>query len=64
MSGIGTKDGRVRALVEDLMPGVKYQFDIHTVSYSLHSYTTTLAARTSKLFWRTKNPKNLHYSIM
>lgn len=39
--------GRVRALVEDLMPGIRYQFDIHTVSYGLHSDVTTLNARTS-----------------
>ena len=47
MSGNGAKGGSVRALVEDLMPGVKYQFDIHTVSYGLHSDVTTLTARTS-----------------
>lgn len=49
MSGNGAKGGRVRALVEDLMPGVKYRFDIHTVSYGLHSDVTTLTARTMPL---------------
>lgn len=39
----------VRVLIGDLMPGVKYLFEIHTVSYHLHSDITKLAARTSKL---------------
>lgn len=39
----------VRVLIGDLMPGVKYLFEIHTVSYQLGSDTTKLAARTSKL---------------
>jgi hypothetical protein len=38
----------VRVLIGDLMPGVKYLFEIHTVSYHLHSDITKLAARTSK----------------
>jgi hypothetical protein len=39
----------VRVLIGDLMPGVKYLFEIHTVSYHLHSDITKLAARTSEL---------------
>lgn len=50
MTGKGTEGGSVRALVEDLMPGVKYQFDIRTVSYELQSDVTTLSARTSQYF--------------
>jgi hypothetical protein len=38
----------VRVLIGDLMPGVKYLFEILTVSYHLGSDTTKLAARTSK----------------
>ncbi|XP_073996604.1 protein tyrosine phosphatase 10D isoform X2 [Rhodnius prolixus] len=49
MTGKGTEGGSVRALVEDLMPGVKYQFDIRTVSYELQSDVTTLSARTMPL---------------
>ncbi|KAL1116196.1 hypothetical protein AAG570_005691, partial [Ranatra chinensis] len=49
MSGNGTEGSIVRALVEDLMPGLKYQFDIHTVSYGLHSDITKLTARTMPL---------------
>ncbi|XP_014240929.1 tyrosine-protein phosphatase 10D isoform X2 [Cimex lectularius] len=49
MTGFGSEGGTVRALVEDLMPGIKYQFDIHTVSYNLHSDITTLTARTMPL---------------
>ena len=54
MSESGNEDGSVRALVENLVPGVKYQFDIHTVSYNLHSDITTLTARTSKCLNRIK----------
>ncbi|KAF6198980.1 hypothetical protein GE061_007003 [Apolygus lucorum] len=43
------KGGDVRALVEDLMPGIKYKFDIHTVSYGLHSDVTPLTTRTMPL---------------
>lgn len=39
----------VRVLIGDLMPGVKYLFEIHTVSYHLGSDTTKLAARTMPL---------------
>lgn len=49
MSGLGPKEEeRVRAVVEDLMPGVMYNFEIHTVSYDLHSDITSLTARTCK----------------
>ncbi|XP_046673294.1 tyrosine-protein phosphatase 10D isoform X3 [Homalodisca vitripennis] len=40
---------RLRAVVEDLMPGVRYNFEIHTVSYDLHSDITSLTARTLPL---------------
>lgn len=43
-----TDEQPVRVLIGDLMPGVKYLFEIHTVSYHLHSDITKLAARTSK----------------
>lgn len=54
MTGLGSREEeRVRAVVEDLMPGVMYNFEIHTVSYGLHSDITSLSARTceSILIW-------------
>jgi cadherin 5 type 2 (VE-cadherin) len=45
----GAEDQTVRVLIGDLMPGVKYLFEIHTVSYHLDSDITKLAARTSEL---------------
>ena len=45
----------VRVLIGDLMPGVKYKFEIHTVSYHLESDITKLSARTSKLPHDSKN---------
>lgn len=49
MTGGGVDDGKpVRALIEDLMPGVKYRFEIHTVSYGLESDITPLTTRTSE----------------
>ncbi|XP_075214257.1 protein tyrosine phosphatase 10D isoform X3 [Lycorma delicatula] len=50
MTGGGSDDGKpVRALIEDLMPGVKYRFEIHTVSYGLESDITPLTTRTMPL---------------
>lgn len=50
MTGQGIEEGKmVKALVEDLMPGVKYNFEIHTVSYNLHSDVTRLTSRTLPL---------------
>ncbi|BET01485.1 protein-tyrosine phosphatase 10d [Nesidiocoris tenuis] len=49
MTAMGNEGGDVRALVEDLMPGIKYQFDIHTVSYGLHSDVTVVTSRTMPL---------------
>lgn len=47
MSGLNLpEEESVRAVVEDLMPGVLYKFQIHTVSYDLHSDITYLSART------------------
>lgn len=47
MSGLGLPDDeRVKAVVEDLMPGVLYNVEIHTVSYELHSDIIPLSART------------------
>lgn len=49
MSGLRIEDEKfVKALVEDLMPGVKYNFEIHTISYDLHSDVTRLTSRTCK----------------
>ncbi|RZF35702.1 hypothetical protein LSTR_LSTR009570 [Laodelphax striatellus] len=48
-STIGEEGRSVRALVEDLMPGVKYRFEIHTTSYHLDSDITSLTARTMPL---------------
>lgn len=46
----GVEEGAtVRILISDLMPGVKYVMEIQTVSYNLHSDTTKLSTRTSKL---------------
>lgn len=46
----GDEEGHtVRILISDLMPGVKYAMEIQTVSYNLHSDTTKLSTRTSKL---------------
>ncbi|XP_046394393.1 tyrosine-protein phosphatase 10D isoform X1 [Ischnura elegans] len=48
----GSSDGshvKVRAIVGDLMPGVKYSFGIFTSSYSLRSNTTILEARSLPL---------------
>jgi hypothetical protein len=47
MSGLELKDEeRVRAVVEDLVPGVMYNLEINTVSYDLHSDITSLSVRT------------------
>lgn len=51
MSGLGLPDEeRVKAVVEDLMPGVLYNVEIHTVSYELHSDIIPLSARTRESF--------------
>jgi Fibronectin type III domain. len=42
------KDKHVHILIDQLTPGVKYQFTIRTVSYNLESGVTSLSARTSK----------------
>lgn len=39
----------VRVLIGDLVPGVEYKFDIHTISYNLISDLTQLSARTLPL---------------
>lgn len=39
----------VRVLIGELMPGVQYKFEIHTVSYRLTSDTTHLSTRTMPL---------------
>nr|CAD7427319.1 unnamed protein product [Timema monikensis] len=48
VAGSGTPQ-LVKVLIEDLTPGIKYQFFIHTVSYKLDSDVTNLAARTMPL---------------
>lgn len=48
-SSHGSEEQPVRVLIGDLMPGVKYFFEIHTMSYHLDSDITKLPARTSKL---------------
>ncbi|KAL0279954.1 UNVERIFIED_CONTAM: hypothetical protein PYX00_001395 [Menopon gallinae] len=42
----GAEDRLVRVLIGDLMPGVKYFFELYTVSYFLKSGITKLSART------------------
>ncbi|CAH0385398.1 unnamed protein product [Bemisia tabaci] len=52
MTDSGPEEGKqviVQALVEDLTPGVKYDFDIYTVSYGLESDVTSLSTRTLPL---------------
>ncbi|XKL59004.1 hypothetical protein PGB90_000020 [Kerria lacca] len=49
VSDIGKNDKNVRILVEELIPGIKYQFQIQTISYGLGSDITRLAARTVPL---------------
>ncbi|XKL64252.1 hypothetical protein PGB90_004338 [Kerria lacca] len=49
VSDTGKNDKNVRILVEELIPGIKYQFQIQTVSYGLESDITRLAARTMPL---------------
>ncbi|RZF47160.1 hypothetical protein LSTR_LSTR014993 [Laodelphax striatellus] len=61
-STIGEEGRSVRALVEDLMPGVKYRFEIHTTSYHLDSDITSLTARTSTLL-ASKLRFLLHFSM-
>lgn len=39
-------DKLVRTLIDELMPGVKYLFEIYTTSYSLESDIVKLSART------------------
>lgn len=39
----------VRILIEDLMPGLEYKYDIYTISYDLVSDVTQLSARTLPL---------------
>lgn len=39
----------VRILIEDLMPGAEYKFDIHSISYDLVSDVTQFSARTLPL---------------
>lgn len=39
-------DRIVRTLIDELMPGVKYFFEIYTISYSLESDIIKLSART------------------
>ncbi|XP_069691312.1 tyrosine-protein phosphatase 10D isoform X2 [Periplaneta americana] len=45
----GSEEQPVRVLIGDLMPGVKYMFEMHTVSYHLNSDITKLTARTMPL---------------
>lgn len=49
MTDTGKEDKNVRILVEDLIPGIKYQFQIQTVSYGLESDVTRLTTRTMPL---------------
>lgn len=49
VSDFSKYDKNVRILVEELMPGIRYQFEIQTVSYGLESDVTRLAARTMPL---------------
>ncbi len=45
----GKEEKNVRILVEELMPGINYRFQIRTVSYGLESDVTKLTARTMPL---------------
>ena len=42
----GSEDRLVRTLIDELMPGVKYYFEIYTTSYSLESDLIKLTTRT------------------
>lgn len=46
---INKKHDDVRVLIDDLTPGVHYNFDIHTISYNLISDVTQLSKRTLPL---------------
>ncbi|XP_037919047.1 tyrosine-protein phosphatase 10D isoform X2 [Hermetia illucens] len=48
-SKTGDEPQTVRVLIGELMPGVQYKFDIHTISYGLASDTTHLSTRTMPL---------------
>lgn len=46
---INKKHDDIRVLIDDLMPGVHYNFDIHTISYNLISDVTQLSKLTLPL---------------